>query len=154
MVIISGDLINCSYFDFIVNESYGSTYKNDICINKNNENINGQYFKYVNDVYNISNINIKDFISIDDITIKRQEGTQKVTLYFGYIYSVPSLNTVTFTVSSYDEHGNSTNVPEDTSIQINYSYVYKQRKLSATINVIILTNNDSASKTIFRYWCI
>ena len=37
---------NCYYIRFIVNTSYGTTYKNDICINISNASLNGSYKPY------------------------------------------------------------------------------------------------------------
>ena len=37
---------NCYYMRFRLNDSYGTTYNHDICINEYNENYNGKYYKY------------------------------------------------------------------------------------------------------------
>ena len=38
---------NCEYVRFYLNKEYGTTYKNDICINISDTSINGKYFPYV-----------------------------------------------------------------------------------------------------------
>ena len=39
--------LNCAYMKFRMGDGYGTTYKNDICINLSDTSINGKYFPYV-----------------------------------------------------------------------------------------------------------
>ena len=50
---------NCCYLVFAMNSTYGTTYKNDICINISDPTINGKYFPYEEHTYPLASTTLR-----------------------------------------------------------------------------------------------
>lgn len=144
---------NCSYINFYISSKYGTVYQYDICINVNNELINGHYYEYTDDVFRMSSIELNGYLSIDGLILSNsRDSMTEQTLWFGYSSNAPApdYNTVTFTVVAYEDsskqhqHG----VYENTTIQIIYTYFYNRREVSSSVYLTIPAGESSSEVTI------
>lgn len=80
---------NARYFKIGCYDSYGTTYKNDICINLTNTSKNGSYEPYVSNTYALSNIELRGIPKITSGKIyydgDTYESTGKVTRKYGIV---------------------------------------------------------------------
>lgn len=66
---------NACYMRFAFNNSYGTTYKNDICINISDPTINGKYFPYEKHTYDITPTTLRGKFTLNNGELKCEGDT-------------------------------------------------------------------------------
>lgn len=61
---------DCHYIRFMLGGAYGTTFKNDVCINISDPTINGKYFQYEEHTYDLGNVPLYGVFQLVDNKLK------------------------------------------------------------------------------------